>query len=260
MKLSQTHRTLLLAVSFAAFVAGAHSHASAQADPDDPKQILLEDLNQSRTEAGLKPLSLDPNLAIAAQRHADLMASTGELSHNLPDEAGLAERCAAAGAHFSSIAENIAEGGAIHSIHQSWMQSQAHHDNILSPTFTSAGIGVAKVGRRYYAVEDFSTGVAAETPEAVEQRVRDMLAIRNIDPNRSPKPARAMCASGDRAYNGPGEQPALVIQFASPDVDKLGPVLDQRLKPGMYHAASVGACGDTDPNGFTKFKLALLLY
>jgi hypothetical protein len=231
-----------------------------QLRPDASAQILLEDLNQARADEHLPPLTFDSNLSIAAQRHAELMANADELEHDLPGEPGLAERCAAAGAHFSSIAENIAEGGALHSIHQSWMQSPAHHDNILSPAFTAVGIGVARSGRRIYAVEDFSVAVAAESPAQVEQRVRDMLAIRSIDPNRDPKIARAMCASGAREYTGPGEQPSMVIQFASPDLNRLGPVLDQKLHPGMFHAASVGACAETDSRGFTRFKLALLLY
>jgi hypothetical protein len=50
------------------------------------------------------------------------------------------------------------------------------------------------------------------------------------------------------------------MQFTSPDLSRLGPILDQKIKPGLYQTASVGACSDTDSRGFTRFKLALLLY
>jgi hypothetical protein len=255
---SKAGRALSLAV-FALF-ACAGSSAHAQITNQESAQILLENLNAERTGHGLRPLAVDPALAVAAQRHADLMLQEDMLEHELPGEQGLAQRCQAAGAQFSSIAENIAEGGSLKLIHQSWIESQAHHDNILGPAFTSVGIGVARQGRRIYAVEDFSVAVSVQSPDEVEQRVRDMLAIRGIQPSEDPARARSLCASGGREYHGPGPQPGLVIQFASPDVQKLGPVLDQKIPADVYKTASVGACADSDARGFTRFKLALLLY
>jgi hypothetical protein len=233
--------------------------AQSQSNPDDPPQILLQRLNQSRADAGLEPLAWDEGLAVAAQRHADLMASSGMLEHQLPGEAGLAERCGAAGALFSSIAENIAEGGSLHAIHDSWMKSPAHHDNILSPTFRVVGIGVAKRGGTLYAVEDFSIPVGEETTQSVEQRVSDMLAVRGIKASVNPKIARDACVAGGE-YAGPQPGPAMILRFTSPDIDKLGPILDQRVPAGRFHTASVGACQDTNSRGFTRYKVALLLY
>ena len=246
----------LTAIFFCGYPVLAQSHI----DSAESTQILLENMNQARLQQGLSALSIDAGLAQAAQRHADLMVESGMLEHQLPGEPGLAERCNAAGGHFSSIAENIAEGGSLKDIHASWMQSQAHRDNIVTPGFTAVGIGVARRGRAIYAVADFSVSVESQTPRQVEQRVGDMLAIRNIAPTVDASYARAFCVSGSRDYRGEGPPPSLAMQFTSPDLSRLGPILDQKIKPGLYQTASVGACSDTDSRGFTRFKLALLLY
>jgi hypothetical protein len=245
----------LLSVGTAVF-----AQSSVSVDPDSPQGILLSDLNAARTANGLQPVHLDSSLSVAAQRHADLMAGEDTLDHQLPGEAGLAERCAAAGAHFSSIAENIAEGGALHSIHASWMHSPAHYENLMTPAFNAVGIGVAKRGRQIYAVEDFSVEVAAQTATTVEQRVRDMLAIRNINPGVNADYARGACQSGERHYSGAGPRPGMIVQFASPEIEKLGPILDQKIRPGRYQSASVGACADENGRGFTRYNVTLLLY
>jgi hypothetical protein len=251
--------SLQIALSLSALLLVCPAGAQAQTNPDDPPQLLLQHLNQSRADAGLEPLAWDPALAVAAQKHAELMASSGTLEHQLPGEAGLAERCGAAGALFSSIAENIASGGSLHAIHDSWMKSTAHHDNILSPTFKVVGIGVAKRGGTLYAVEDFSIPVGEETTQSVEQRVSDMLATRGIKASVNPKVARDTCVAGGE-YAGPPPTPGMVLRFTSPDLDKLGPILDQRVSTGKFHTASVGACPDTNSRGFTRYKVALLLY
>jgi hypothetical protein len=238
----------------------AAPRAAAQNDADSPPQILLQDLNQSRSDNGLEPLAYDEALAVAAQRHAELMARAGVLEHQLPGEPGLAQRCGAAGALFSSIAENIAEGGSLHQIHASWMSSPAHHDNILSPVFAVVGIGIARRGGTIYAVEDFSIPVSDETTESVEQKISDMLAARGIKPTVAPNVARAVCIAGSGEYAGPPPTPGMVIRFASPQLEKLGPILDQKVPPGRFHTASVGACNDTNSQGFMRYKVAVLLY
>jgi hypothetical protein len=238
----------------------AAPHAAAQTDVDSPPQILLQDLNQSRSDNGLEPLAWDPALAVAAQRHAELMANAGVLEHQLPGEPGLAERCGAAGALFSSIAENIAEGGSLHQIHASWMGSSAHHDNILSHVFAVVGIGVARRGGTIYAVEDFAIPVSDETTQSVEQKIGDMLAMRGIKPTVAATVARAVCVQGSGEYAGPPPTPGMVIRFASPELQKLGPILDQKVPAGRFHTASVGACNDTNSNGFMRYKVAVLLY
>lgn len=232
--------------------------AAQSANPDI--QNLFAQLNTSREERGLPALAYDGHLATAAQLHADLMASEGVLDHQLPGEPDLAQRCNSAGAHFAAIAENIAEGGnSMRRLHEGWLHSPGHYANMMSAEYTVVGIGIARGGGRTFAVEDFGLAVVAQSRDSIEARVRDMLAIRNINPSRDSNQARKACAYGNRYFGG-GEQPGMILQFTSSNVDELGPVLDRKLSPGKYRSASVGACNDGDSRGFTRYKVTLLFY
>jgi len=73
---------------------------------------LLNAANRDRA-AGLPPLKWDNALAAAAHQHALRMAQANTLSHQLPGEPPMQERARHAGARFSLIAENVAQGPAV---------------------------------------------------------------------------------------------------------------------------------------------------
>ena len=73
-----------------------------------PEQQVVELANEDRAQQGLAPLRWDPALAQAAAEHAQLMAQQPSLSHQYPGEPDLVARSGSAGAHFRSIAENVA--------------------------------------------------------------------------------------------------------------------------------------------------------
>src|SRR5215471_7340363 len=88
-------------------------HAQAPAAAADQKAQLLTLLNEARKENGLPPLTLDPVLSSAAQRHAALMAAAQRLSHDFSGEPPLVNRLAAEGARLDSAAENVAESDSV---------------------------------------------------------------------------------------------------------------------------------------------------
>ncbi len=236
------------------------AQSSGPMGEDTPQQILLDDANRDRTAQGRPALTLDPALTTAAQRHAELMASQNNLSHDLPGEPGLAQRAAAAGAHFSSIAENIAVSDALHRIHESWMKSAPHNANLMNPEFTVVGIGIAKSGGHIFAVEDFATPVAVESFSDVERRIGDMLAIRNIKVESDAAVARQVCATAQGSGEMPEPTPKMVMRFASPDLTKLGPLLDAKIGEQHFASAAVGACADSGSRGFSRYRVAILFY
>ncbi|GDY07756.1 hypothetical protein LBMAG52_12420 [Planctomycetia bacterium] len=94
-------------------------------------QKLLALHNQERARVGLSPSKLNPEMCLAAQRHAVWMAETGSMSHS-----GLPYR------------ENIFMGvrtpeDAING----WIWSPAHHSNMLSGT--EVGFGYMVLNGRY---------------------------------------------------------------------------------------------------------------
>src|SRR3984885_14536795 len=139
------------------------------------EQQVMDLANADRAQQGLPPLKWDPALAQAAAEHAQLMAQQPALSHQYPGEPDLVARTAAAGAHFRSIAENVALAPTPQALEQEWMHSAPHRANILNPTMNTIGIGLVRRGGNYYAVEDFADGVAGLGPEQIEQKLGQLL-------------------------------------------------------------------------------------
>jgi uncharacterized protein YkwD len=121
-----------------------------------PEQALLESANQERKAHGLMPFQWSAALATAARAHAERMARENTLSHQFPGEFDLATRTRRAGAHFRTIAENVAEGPSAAVLHTEWMNSPPHRANLLDPDLDSIGIAVAERKGVLFAVQDFS--------------------------------------------------------------------------------------------------------
>ncbi len=112
--------------------------------------------NRERTRASLTPLRRNPELARAAQIHAEQMAAAGKLAHDLPGARfpSLASRLKVVGYAYRNVGENVAEGytsGA--ALMAGWMTSAPHRANILSARYTETGVGMARsrTGRTYHA-------------------------------------------------------------------------------------------------------------
>ena len=142
----------------AAVVAGvlACGLAYAQAPAVHSERELLTYVNHARRAQGLPALQWDESLAAAARRHAEVMARHGSVQHGFDGEPSLSARAKLAGAHFSWLAENVAQGPTAEFIHSQFMHSAGHLANILDRDMDSIGVGVVERGGQLFAVEDFS--------------------------------------------------------------------------------------------------------
>jgi uncharacterized protein YkwD len=108
-------------------------------------------LNAARERRNLRPLRLNRKLGAAARRHSRAMARKRFFSHTSPSGATFVDRIRRTGylrgARSWHIGENIAYGGGSQSapraIGTAWMNSAPHRANILSPSFSAIGIGIA---------------------------------------------------------------------------------------------------------------------
>jgi len=117
---------------------------------------LFASINQARRAQGFAPLRWDETLATAARRHAEAMAERGSVQHGFEGEPGLSARVKQAGARFSWLAENVAQGPTPQFIHVQFMKSPPHRANILDRDMDSIGIGVVEQRGQLFAVEDIS--------------------------------------------------------------------------------------------------------
>ncbi len=223
-----------------------------------PETILLEAANYSRAASGLPPFQWDPALAASARSHAMLMAQRNTLSHQFPGEPPLQQRATQAGARFSVIAENVAEGPSVGGLHVQWMNSAPHRANLLADDMNAVGIAVVQNGNMLFAVEDFSEAVPTLNLDVQEHQVASMLAARGLHQVSVTPEARKTCDL-DRGWAGQ-QRPLSVLRYETADLTRLPDDLEQKMQSGRYRTAAVGACDAGGMTGFTRFRIAILLY
>jgi len=145
-----TRLAVLFIVSLLSQLSWTQTYASSS------ERKLFDAANRERQQRGLPALRWDEALATAARAHAKEMAARGTISHQFPGEPSMPARITKAGAHFSSLAENVAMASSAAAVHDLWMHSPPHRANLLDPDMNSLGVGVVERNRQLFAVEDFS--------------------------------------------------------------------------------------------------------
>ena len=256
-------RWFAVALFVVTILVGPQVTVHAQQAVNSAERLLFDAANRERIAQGLQPLRWDAALANAAREHAMRMAQRNELSHQFAGEMPLQDRARLAGAHYTVIAENVAEGPSAETIHSSWMHSPHHRANLLDPELTAIGISVvSSMDRKYgrgemlFAVQDFSQSVANLNFKQQEQQVVAQLASRGLQV-RATDDARKTCPL-NRDWVGP--QPSVVLRYEASDVIPVPNVLEQKIQSGKYRTAAVGACQPPGSANFTHFRVAVLLY
>jgi uncharacterized protein YkwD len=223
---------------------------------------ILQLANQARHQAGAGPLEWDAALAAAARQHCLRMAAEGAISHQYEGELGVSERAAQAGAHFSLIEENVAIAPSPAAIHDGWMHSLHHRENLLNPEVDRVGVAVVASRNGLYAVADYERTVPMLTQTQVEATVTALLQARGFAVLTDHALARAACATDDgMPSSSSGPKPRFVMRWQGAKLTQLPQALADRLNSGKFHQASVGNCqAQGQEDSFTVYRLAVLLY
>jgi uncharacterized protein YkwD len=260
--LPQSALVLLLLPGIASSGNRAQPTQSTGVNGSVSEQFLLDAANRDRVSRGLKPVLRDPVLAQAALYHARIMAQHADISHGFPGEPDLAARAANAGVHFSLVTENVAEAPDPTEIHEMWMHSEHHRENLLDPDVNVIGISVVQRNGQFYAVEDFASTIEVLTLDQQESTVAGLVHSTglNIDVSEpSIRSARATC-SMPTGYAEGGRKPWFVMRYTASNLSQLPTTLRTRISTGKYHEAVVGACGSLQDSPFTAYNIAVLLY
>jgi hypothetical protein len=245
-------RALQIGCLVLAMAAWSPSHAqSAEA------RQLMQATNADRAQHGLGPLRWDPALARAAQAHAERMMRAGTLSHQFAGEPDLSARAGRNGAHFSTVAENVAVAPNPQVVENEWMHSPPHRHNILDARLNEVGIGLVRQGNSLWAVEDFSAAVAEMGSTQIEHQVEQLIAQRGVRQVGSSAAARQTCAM---EHGFAGQRPNFVMRWQGSDLSRLPDVLEEKISTGRFRSAAVGACGGGNQGGFTTYRIAVLLF
>ncbi|WP_106767889.1 CAP domain-containing protein [Paenibacillus faecalis] len=99
-------------------------------------------VNKEREKAGLKPLTVHEGLTKMAVDKAKDMNDNKYFDHNSPTYGSPFDMMKQYGISYSYAGENIAMGQRTpEEVMNSWMNSEGHRQNILSPNFTMIGVG-----------------------------------------------------------------------------------------------------------------------
>jgi len=113
---------------------------NTQADAYEKQVVDL--VNAERTKRGLRPLSVNWELARVARYKSEDMDKNRYFSHQSPTYGSPFEMMRNFGIRFTAAAENIATGQPTpQSVVNAWMNSPGHRENILNSTFTQTGVG-----------------------------------------------------------------------------------------------------------------------
>ena len=239
------------------------AQVSAQAAPTEAQAGILTLTNRDRTAQGLQPLQWSSALAVAAQTHAEAMAQAGTLAHQLPGEPNVADRAAHDGAHFQSVAENIAYGPSPATIEHEWMHSVPHRANILDPRMNSIGVGLVSSGGTLWAVEDFADATPEMSSSAVEAEVDGELQPHGLAIAAPDSPEMQAAQTACPQFDGnAGAHARFVVRWESADMRQLPAPLGAAVSSGRYTRAAVAACPAVNHRNaaFTVYRVAVLLF
>lgn len=116
---------------------------------EDAERLMFKLVNDDRARFGLKPLEWSEEVAEIARAHSQDMKRHDFFAHVSPYRGALKDRFEQARFAAYTMGENISRNDSVYDAQQGLMQSLGHRVNILSPTFTHVGIGVA-IGRDPY--------------------------------------------------------------------------------------------------------------
>lgn len=120
-------------------VPGEHASAGAR----DGREALEKMINAARLAESVPPLAISAGLARAAEAHARAMRDAGVLAHDL-GEGGPVDRIRRAGLEATRPGENVAHAKTVERAHRVLWASPSHRGNLLDPSFSKLGVGVAR--------------------------------------------------------------------------------------------------------------------
>lgn len=120
------------------------SHGVLGAQSDFSSTTLLRETNIQRAAGHEEALTIDPELAAAAQAKANDMVAVNYWAHNSPDGKTPWSFIAGSGYGYQTAGENLAYGfdNATSTV-IGWMNSDEHRANILNNAYQNVGFGVA---------------------------------------------------------------------------------------------------------------------
>lgn len=107
---------------------------------------IISETNSQRVQVSLKKLTESKKLDASAQIKADDILARAYFEHTSPDGKTVSDLVGTQGYEFIRVGENLALGGfpTDADVVAAWMNSPGHKANLVDPSYTEIGVGVAK--------------------------------------------------------------------------------------------------------------------
>ena len=197
--------------------------APVSIDPNQAAEQFFDSANAARAGSGLPPLVWRADVAGMAVAHSAEMAQGGSIWHGTFVSSGNLKALNA-----SSLGENVGMGQGVGQVHDAFMNSQHHRENILDVGFNQVGIGVIVVDGGLFVTEDFlqaKGGPASARPTPVAHPVVKKAPAAKAPSNKvaagpkkvaSPPPASPPATTAPPSTVPPTTEPAGVVTALEP--------------------------------------------
>lgn len=127
-------------------------------DYRDSERGFSRRMNAERESRDMGKMRLDPELSKAARVHTREMIQRNELYHTTDSD--LRSRVT----NWVILGENVGVGGTVESLHEAFMNSPAHRDNVLHDAYRHVGVGVKRANDRMWVTIIFEAVTDPGTP------------------------------------------------------------------------------------------------
>ena len=134
--------------------------AAAQADPVSDEAAFVAKINGLRASKGLPALQVHENLVAKARLWSAGMAAAGRIWHSTLSDGITAD--------WRKLGENVGMGGSVDGLHDAFVASLHHYENLVDPAFSHVGVGITVSGKTIFVTEVFmqAAGTTTTAPRA----------------------------------------------------------------------------------------------
>jgi len=166
---------LILAFGVSLFPAGAH------ADTVSDEASFVAKINDLRASKGLPALQVNANLVSKARGWAAGMAAAGRIWHSTLSDGITAD--------WQKLGENVGMGGSVDGLHNAFVASPHHYENLVDPDFSYVGIGIAMNGDTMYVAEELMELMPPKAPVVTPTTATTAPRVTTTTTAPRPKPA-----------------------------------------------------------------------
>ena len=237
---------------------------------------IFELLNKERQKHGLAILRLSQPLTLLARKHSQDMAAHENLGHLSSSGENYTDRLVEDGFYFMKNGENVARSDSFSAklIHEGFMKSPGHRENILDPEFDEVGIGAVRSEKKvYYVTQDFLLPLAPKDEEQAKKQIQKkvnelrkesslpLLVFQN-DADDYALQYSSSKARGELTPLLPARFGGVFILYnSSPSLENVYPVYKEKAMDEIYETAGLGVCFlRNEKNRGGSYFITLLLF